>query len=33
MPNYFKITEPQVFDKAMALYAKAQELDPQETSF
>jgi len=27
--NYFKITEPQVFDKAMALYAKAQELDPQ----
>jgi len=26
--NYFKINEQQVFDKAMALYAKAQELDP-----
>ncbi len=26
--NYFKITEQQVFDKAMALYKKAQELDP-----
>ena len=26
--NYFKINEQQVFDKAMGLYAKAQELDP-----
>lgn len=27
--NYFKITEPQVFDKALDLYRKALELDPQ----
>src|SRR5438552_1597674 len=26
--NYFKITEAQVFDKALALYRKALELDP-----
>ena len=26
--NYFKISEQEVFDKAMALYRKAQELDP-----
>ena len=26
--NYFKITEPEVFDKALALYRKALELDP-----
>ena len=26
--NYFKINEQQVFEKAMALYRKAQELDP-----
>jgi tetratricopeptide (TPR) repeat protein len=26
--NYYKITEQQVFEKAMALYHKAQELDP-----
>lgn len=26
--NYFKINEQEVFDKAMALYAKAQDLDP-----
>lgn len=26
--NYFHITEPQVFDKALALYRKALELDP-----
>ena len=26
--NYFKINEQQVFDKAMGLYANAQELDP-----
>ncbi len=27
--NYFNITEPQVFEKAMALYRKALELDPE----
>src|SRR5262249_44520093 len=27
--NYFRITEAQVFDKAMALYHKALELDPE----
>jgi tetratricopeptide (TPR) repeat protein len=27
--NYFKITIPEVFDKAMALYRKALELDPE----
>ena len=27
--NYFGITEPQVFDKALALYQKAVQLDPE----
>ena len=27
--NYFKITEPEVFDKALALYRKALQLDPE----
>jgi tetratricopeptide (TPR) repeat protein len=28
--EYWNITEPEVFDKAMALYAKARELDPTD---